>query len=76
MLTGSRVDKNSLRRIDPMAIWRWGFSAVMIGCGIWLVIAAPQLGGASGRTIGLIVIAYACVRLTFGWFMRKRDNGF
>ncbi len=76
MTTSMPSDRSLRERLDPMALWRWGFSIVLIGCGLWLVVASPQIGGASGRTLGLVVIAYAVVRLGLGWFMQKRHKGF
>jgi hypothetical protein len=40
---------------------------VLTGVGLWLVITAPMLGAASGRTLGWVVIGYALVRLALGW---------
>ncbi|HWO58195.1 MAG TPA: hypothetical protein VNN55_11585 [bacterium] len=54
-------------RINPMRVWRWGFSAVLIGVGLWLVATAPTIGGASGRTLGWVIMGYALVRLALGW---------
>jgi uncharacterized membrane protein len=49
--------------IKPLDVWRWGFSLVLVGVGIWLLIEMPGLGGADARVLGWVIIAYAVVRL-------------
>lgn len=61
-------------RVNPLLIWRYGFSIVLVGVGLWLVISAPMLGAASGRTLGWVVIGYAIVRLALGW-LTDRGKG-
>ncbi|HUU44683.1 MAG TPA: hypothetical protein VM118_03030 [Acidobacteriota bacterium] len=53
-------------RISPFLIWRWGFSLLLVGVGIWLVIAKPLFAGAQGRIFGWVVIGYAVLRLLVG----------
>jgi hypothetical protein len=66
VLTTSTEPK-SRARVNPLLIWRYGFSLVLLAVGLWLVITAPTLGAASGRTLGWIVMGYALVRLAIGW---------
>ncbi|MBI3872639.1 MAG: hypothetical protein HY304_06155 [candidate division Zixibacteria bacterium] len=66
MPRGSFADRLRESRLDPMAIWRWGFALLLLVAGVWLVVAAPVWGGASGRTLGWVVIGYAVVRPLFG----------
>jgi len=61
-------------RVNPLLIWRYGFSVVLVGVGLWLVISAPMLGAASGRTLGWVVTGYAIVRLALGW-LTDRGKG-
>jgi hypothetical protein len=53
-------------RVSPFVIWRWGFSVLLIGVGIWLVVARPTIAGVQGRTLGWVVIGYALLRLILG----------
>ena len=58
---------NQLRDVltKPTAIWRWGFSVVLVGFGCWLALSAPSAGGADTSVIGWIVIGYGLIRLVF-----------
>lgn len=67
MQTSSSMEPKSRLRVNPLLIWRYGFSLVLMAVGLWLVITAPVLGAASGRTLGWIVMGYALVRLAIGW---------
>ena len=67
MLSPDPVEPARRSRVNPLLIWRYGFSVVLAGAGLWLVITAPMLGAASGRTLGWVVIGYALVRLALGW---------
>ena len=74
-MLSSETEETKIRsRVNPLLVWRYGFSVVLIGAGMWLVIAAPMLGAASGRTLGWIVIGYALVRLALGW-LTDRGKG-
>ncbi len=66
MMTSEPSRPEARPRVNPMLVWRYGFSIVLIGVGFWLVISAPMLGAASGRTLGWVVIGYAVVRLALG----------
>lgn len=52
--------------IDPLAVWRWGFTVILVAAGTWLVIYGPQFADIHGRTLGWVVIGYAVVRLVLG----------
>lgn len=67
MLIPEQTRTKTRPRVNPLLIWRYGFSFVLVGVGVWLVVSAPMLGAASGRTLGWVVIGYAAVRLALGW---------
>ena len=72
--------RKRLGQIDPILVWRWGFAALLVVVGAWLVYARPQVGGASGRTLGWIMIGYAAVRFAVAylgrrWSVRRRGEG-
>jgi hypothetical protein len=54
-------------RINPLVIWRLGFTVVLLAAGIWLVATGPLIAGAQGRTLGWVVIGYAILRLGLGY---------
>jgi hypothetical protein len=54
-------------RVDPMRVWRWGFSAVLIGIGLWLIVTGKQIAGAEGRILGYVIVGYALLRLALGY---------
>ena len=54
-------------RLSPFLIWRWGFSILLVGVGIWLVIAKPLFAGPQGWIFGWVVIGYAALRLLAGY---------
>lgn len=70
----SPAEPKTRARVNPLLIWRYGFSLVLAAVGLWLVITAPMLGAASGRTLGWIIIGYAGVRLALGW-LTDRGKG-
>ena len=53
-------------------MWRWGFSVLLVGVGIWLVIAKPLFAGAQGRLFGWVIIGYAVLRLLVGYLSDQR----
>jgi hypothetical protein len=60
-----------------MKVWRWGFSVVLVGVGLWLVVTGRQIAGAEGRILGFVVIGYALLRLALGYLgerSRKRAS--
>lgn len=60
-------DFDSRRKpLNPLAVWRWGFTVVLVAAGTWLVIYGPQFADIHGRTLGWVVIGYAVVRLVLG----------
>ena len=67
MQTSNNEQPDARPRVNPLLIWRYGFSVVLVGVGLWLVIAAPVMGTASGRILGWVVMGYAAVRLAIGW---------
>ena len=74
MLTSEPTRTEARPRINPLLLWRYGFSVVLVAVGLWLVISAPMLGAASGRTLGWVVMGYAFVRLALGW-LTDRGKG-
>ena len=65
--------------INPMAVWRWGFSAIMFLAGLYLIISQPDLdigtGGSDGaQTLGWIIIGYSVLRTGLGWLADRRHN--
>lgn len=66
-MLSTSAEPKTRTRVNPLLIWRYGFSLVLVAVGLWLVITAPMLGTAPGRTLGWIIIGYAVVRLALGW---------
>ncbi len=54
--------------LNPLTVWRWGFTVILLATGTWLVIYGPQFADIHGRTLGWVVIGYAVVRLILGQF--------
>lgn len=67
MDASNRPQRSGGGTIPPMALWRWGFSILLAGVGIWLLLSDTLFGGREGRILGWIVIGYAVVRLGFYW---------
>jgi hypothetical protein len=74
MLMTEQTRTDARPRVNPLLLWRYGFSVVLVAVGLWLVISAPMLGAASGRTLGWVVMGYAIVRLALGW-LTDRGKG-
>jgi len=68
-MTNANWTSNASRAAKPLAVWRWGFSAVLVGIGLWLVLAQPTFVGGNGRVLGFVLIGYALVRLLLGYLM-------
>ena len=68
-MTDAKLTTPASPAAKPLAVWRWGFSAVLVGIGIWLVVAQPTVVGGNGRVLGWILIGYALVRLLLGYVL-------